>query len=104
MKSLILPIFAATTVLSALSFMSTSSAYAGPIHERQVNQQERIYKGVQQGSISPSEYKKLEAREAKIAAQRRVYLKDGDLNGREAVRLTNAQNRTSRAIYHNRHD
>ena len=104
MKSFILPILAATSVLSTLSLMSPSSASAGPIHERQVNQQERIYKGVQQGTISPLEYKRLEAREAKIAVQRRVYLKDGDLSAKEAVRLTNAQNRTSRAIYRDRHD
>ncbi|GBO55774.1 hypothetical protein APA_3924 [Pseudanabaena sp. lw0831] len=104
MKSLILPILATTSLLSAIAILNPNSASAGPIHERQVNQQERIYKGVQQGTISQQEYKKLEAREAKIAAQRRVYLSDGDLNRKEAARLTNAQNRTSRAIYRDRHD
>ena len=104
MKSLILPILAATSLVSTITLLNPSSASAGTIRDRQVNQQERIYKGVQQGTISPQEYKKLEAREAKIAAQRRVYLKDGDLSGKEAVRLTNAQNRTSRAIYRDRHD
>jgi len=104
MKSFILPILAATSVLGTLSLMNPSSASAGPIHERQVNQQERIYKGVQQGTISQQEYIKLQAREAKIAAQRRAYLKDGDLTRQEAIRLTNAQNRTSRAIYRDRHD
>ena len=104
MKSFILSILTATSVLSTLSLMSPISASAGTIRDRQVNQQERIYNGVKQGTISQQEYKKLELREAKIAAQRRVYLKDGDLSGKEAVRLTNAQNRTSRAIYRDRHD
>ncbi|MFN6144709.1 MAG: hypothetical protein ACK48A_21255 [Pseudanabaena sp.] len=104
MKSYILPILAATSVLSTLSLMSPSSASAGPIHERQVNQQERIYQGVQEGTISQQESKNLQAREAKIAAQRRAYLKDGELTKKEAFRLTNAQNRASRAIYRDRHD
>jgi hypothetical protein len=104
MKSLILPILAITSVVSTFSLVNPSSASAGTIYNREVNQQERIYKGVQQGTISPLEYKKLEARETKIATQRRVYLKDGDLTKKEAVRLTNAQNRTSRAIYRARHD
>ncbi|BBC22378.1 hypothetical protein [Pseudanabaena sp. ABRG5-3] len=104
MKSLILPILAITSVVSTFSLVNPSSASAGTIYNREVNQQERIYKGVQQGTISQQEYKNLQAREAKIAAQRRAYLKDGDLTTKEAVRLTNAQNRTSRAIYRDRHD
>jgi hypothetical protein len=104
MKSLIFTILTATSLVGTIAFLNPSSASAGEIRTRQVNQQERIYKGVQQGTISPLEYKKLEAREAKIAVQRRVYLKDGDLSGKEAVRLTNAQNLTSRAIYRDRHD
>ena len=104
MKSLILPVLVVTSVLSAIAFLNPRSASAGEIWDRQVNQQQRIYKGVQQGTISQQEFKNLEAREAKIAAQRRVYLRDGNLNRQEAARLTNAQNRTSRAIYRDRHD
>jgi len=104
MKSLILPILAITSVVSTFSLVNPSSASAGTIYNREVNQQERIYKGVQQGTISPFEYQKLEAREAKIAAQRRTYFKDGDLTKKEAVRLNNALDRTSRAIYRDRHD
>jgi hypothetical protein len=104
MKSLILPILAATSLVGTIAFLNPSSASAGEIHDRQVNQQERIYKGLQQGTISQQEYKNLQAREAKIAAQRRAYLSDGNLSLKEAVRLTNAQNRTSSAIYRDRHD
>ncbi len=104
MKSLILPILAATSLVGTIAFLNPSAASAGPIRDRQVNQQERIYKGVQQGTISQQEYKNLQAREAKIAAQRRTYLSDGNLSLKEAVRLTNAQNRTSKAIYRDRHD
>jgi hypothetical protein len=104
LKSLICPVLAVTSVLSAIAFLNPSSASAGTIRDRQVNQQERIYKGVQQGTISQQEYKNLEAREAKIAAQRSAYLRDGKLSHKEAARLTNAQNRVSNAIYRDRHD
>ncbi len=104
MKSLILPILAATSLVSTIAFLNPSAASAGPIHERQVNQQQRIYNGVKQGEISRQEYRNLETREAKIAAQRRVYLRDGNLSHREIARLTNEQNRVSQAIYRDRHD
>ncbi|NUN65463.1 hypothetical protein HCU40_12055 [Pseudanabaena biceps] len=104
MKSLILPIFAVTSLVSAIAFLNPSSASAETIRDRQINQQQRIYNGVQHGEINQRELKNLEAREAKIAAQRRAYLSDDDLNHREKIRLTNAQNRTSMAIYRDRHD
>jgi hypothetical protein len=104
MKNLILPIFAATSIVSAIAFLNPSSASAGEIRVRQVNQEQRIYNGVQQGTISQQEYRNLQAREAKIAAQRRFYISDGSLSRKEAARLTNAQNRVSRVIYRDRHD
>ncbi len=104
MKSFILPILAATSVVSTIALLNPSSASAGPIRDREINQQERIYQGVKQGEISQKEYRNLETREARIDAQRRDYLSDGNLSHREAVRLTNEQNRVSRAIYRDRHD
>ncbi|ELS30377.1 MULTISPECIES: hypothetical protein [Pseudanabaena] len=104
MKSLILPILAITSVVSTLSLVNPSSASAGTIYNREVNQQERIYKGVQQGTISQSEYKNLEKREARIEAQRRNYLSDGHLSRQEAARLTREQNRVSNVIYRDRHN
>lgn len=104
MKSLILPVLVVTSVLSAIAFLNPSSASAGEIRDREVNQQQRIYNGVKQGTISRQEYRNLETREARIAAQRRVYLRDGNLNHREIARLTNEQNRVSQAIYRDRHN
>lgn len=104
MKSLILPVLVVTSVLSAIAFLNPSSASAGEIRDREVNQQQRIYNGVRQGEISRKEYRNLEAREARIEAQRRAYLRDGNLNRREAARLTNEQNRVSQAIYRDRHN
>ncbi|PZO38311.1 MAG: hypothetical protein DCF19_16670 [Pseudanabaena frigida] len=104
MKSLILPIIAATSLVGTIALLNPSSASAGTIRDREVNQQERIYQGVKQGEIGQKEYRNLETREARIDAQRRAYLSDGNLNRREASRLTNEQNRVSRAIYRDRHD
>ena len=104
MKSLLLPIIAVTSVVSAIAVFNPSAASAGPIHDRQINQQERIYQGVQQGTITHTEYRKLEARQAKIAADRRYALRDGNISRKEAAHLTRQQNRTSNAIYRDRHD
>jgi hypothetical protein len=104
MKRLILPILAITSVVSTFSLVNPSSASAGTIYNREVNQQERIYKGVQQGTISQHEYQNLERREERIEAQRRNYLRDGHLNRQEVARLTREENRVSKAIYRDRHD
>ncbi len=104
MKSLILPILAITSVVSTFSLVNPSSASAGTIYNREVNQQERIYKGVQQGTISQREYQNLERREERIDTQRRYYLRDGHLNRQEAAHLTREENRVSNAIYRDRHD
>ena len=79
-----------------------SSASAGTIRNREINQQQRIYQGVKKGEISQKEYRNLEIREAKIAAERRAFLRDGNLSAREKARLTNDQNRVSNAIYRDR--
>ncbi len=104
MKSLILPIFAITSLVSTITLFNPSSAAAGEVRDRQVNQQERIHQGVKQGTISQQEYKKLELREAKIAADRRAALRDGKLTRKEASHLNREQNRTSNAIYRDRHN
>jgi hypothetical protein len=104
MKNIVLSMIAATSVVSAIAIFCPSSASAGPIADRQANQQQRIDKGVQQGTISQREYNKLQSKQEKIAAQRLLYLRDGNLNRKESAQLNNAQNRASRAIYRDRHD
>jgi hypothetical protein len=49
MKSLIWQVLVVTSALSAIAFLNPSSASAGEIRDRQVNQQQRIYNGVKQG-------------------------------------------------------
>ena len=44
MKSLVLTILTATSLVGTISFLNPNAASAGPIRDRQVNQQERIYK------------------------------------------------------------
>jgi hypothetical protein len=105
MKSLILPILAITSVVGTFSLVNPSSASAGTIYNRELNQQQRIYDGVKQGTINPSEFRNLERREAHIDDQRRYYLsRDGYLNRQEEGRLNSELNRVSNAIYRDRHD
>jgi hypothetical protein len=80
------------------------AASAGEIHQREVHQQQRIFSGVQQGSLTRGEFRQLERREVGIERARRRDLKDGKLSAQEKLQLTRRQNELSEAIYRQKHD
>jgi len=91
--------------LCAAALLIPTVASAGPIQHRQANQQQRIYKGVQNGSLTGKEYRNLQRREQSIAAQRYRDVHDGGgLTAYERQRLNNRLNNTSQAIYREKHD
>jgi hypothetical protein len=91
--------------LCAAALLMPAVAFAGPIQHREVNQQQRIYKGVQNGSLTGKEYRNLQRREQSIAAQRYRDVHDGGgLNRYERQRLNNRLDNTSQAIYRDKHD
>jgi hypothetical protein len=91
--------------LCAAVLLVPTIASAGPIQHREVNQQQRIYKGVQNGSLTGKEYRNLQRREQSIAAQRYRDVHDGGgLTAYERQRLNNRLDNTSQAIYRNKHD
>ncbi|CAN1212131.1 hypothetical protein TUMEXPCC7403_18135 [Tumidithrix helvetica PCC 7403] len=102
MKALTLALIATTALGTAL--YSPTSASAGEVANRLERQQERIYKGVQQGQISPAEYQNLQRREASINTQRQNALSDGHLSAQEYRQLNRREDRVSRSIYRDRHD
>jgi hypothetical protein len=79
-------------------------AGAGPITERQEQQQDRIAEGIVSGSLNPREAARLETEQAVIGAEKRVFLQDGRLGPRERAKLRRDQNRASRHIYKEKHD
>ena len=93
-------------ILAFLSIKSTGFAQTATprITERQVNQQERIAQGVKSGELTPRESEHLEAREAKIQHDKKLAKSDGTVTPAERARLNREENRTSRAIYSQKHD
>lgn len=84
------------------------SAYAADTDqralERNVNQQERIEKGLDTGQLSTREAGQLERTESRIDHMEAHALKDGDVTKTEAARIEQAQDRASRQIYVQKHD
>jgi hypothetical protein len=89
-------------VLCAVLFPLAASA--GEIHQREVNQQQRIFSGVQQGALTHGEFRRLESRAAAIERTRLRDLKDSKLSASEKAQLTRRQNELSEAIYRQKHD
>ncbi|MFC5864351.1 hypothetical protein ACFPT7_18745 [Acidicapsa dinghuensis] len=95
----------ATFTLATL--LAGGSAFAqGTIRNREVRQQDRIANGVRSGQLTPRETAHLERREARINHQVRVDRRrdGGRLNVAQRRRIHREQNRTSRAIYRDKHN
>ncbi len=96
---------AAATAVAGTIIASPMSASAGPIRDRMVNQQQRVYHGVQNGTITGAEYRKLERREASVALQRAYYSQTrGGLQPWEKARLNHRLDNISHTIYRDKHD
>jgi hypothetical protein len=74
------------------------------VTKRQINQQQRIKEGVKSGELTRAEAAKLEAREAKIQHDKKMAKADGVVTPQERAKLNREENRTSRAIYRQKHD
>ena len=87
------------------SLSKVSAQTATPVTtERQVNQQERIQQGAASGALTPRETRRLEARQAKVANDKREAKADGVVTPAEKRKLNREQNRNSRAIRRQKHD
>jgi hypothetical protein len=74
------------------------------VDRREARQQKRIEKGVKSGELTPREAGRLEAREAKIQNDEARAKADGKVTKVERKKLNRELNRTSRAIYRQKHD
>jgi len=94
-------LFTAFLAFAAKGFSQTKTP---EINKRQVNQQERIAGGVKSGELTAKETEHLESREAKIQADKKEAKSDGKVTKQERAKLNKEENRTSRAIYRQKHD
>jgi hypothetical protein len=76
------------------------------VQKRQANQQERIGKGIEKGSLTPGEATKLEKRENNIekAKQRDMAAHNGHLTKAEQHNLNKRENHVSKDIYKKKHN
>lgn len=105
MKRFVRSALLATTALLPL-LVAAGNASAGEVYHREVNQQDRIYQGVDHGTLTPSEYRNLEHREAALntARQRDLRRNDGRLTPQDYRRLNARENNLSRSIYQDKHN
>jgi hypothetical protein len=82
-----------------------STAFAGEIGQRKQNQQDRIGKGVTNGSLTPKETARLEHKEAHLNKQiRNDRQSGGGLSNAERRQINRKQDRLSHEIYNQKHD
>ena len=78
----------------------------GKIKARKENQQKRIAKGVENGSLTAKETARVEGKEAKINKEVRTERKEngGNLTTQEKAKVNRQQNKVSKEIYKQKHD
>jgi hypothetical protein len=91
----------ATSVLSTAAWAQTT---AEQDQQRDVNQQERIEQGLKSGQLSTKEAGSLERDEQHEDHMEAKDLKNGSISPAEQAKLNAAQNKTSNAIYNDKHN
>ena len=97
------PIIIAAVLLAGILGFS-QSASAGVFKNRQINQEHRIQRGISNGQITPREARKLYRDQRQVRQLRRHFLADGRLSHREYKILTYRLDRSSKRIYHYKHN
>ena len=91
--------------LIGLTALTAAAPAEARINQRQYRQQQRIANGVNSGQLNARETNRLDRREDHITNYEARARASGDgLNGRERYRIERMQDRTSRAIYRQKHD
>jgi len=101
---LALAVFAVLVVTSVNASAQTSRhCRRGNINARQERQQDRIVRGINNGSLTAGEAARIESQEARINAIE-ARLRENGLSPSERARLERDLNRESRNIYRQEHD
>ena len=81
------------------SFAASAQTSAANTTQRDVNQEQRIENGLQNGSITTRENAELQRDEAHVDKLQAQDMKNGAMTPAEKAQLTAAQNKTSRDIH-----
>lgn len=101
MKKLFLFISITTFTVIAASAQNTNTP---KVDQRQENQQKRIGKGIENGSLTSQEATRLEQQQTHIQHMEDKAKADGNVTAAERARLQAAENRSSRNIYRKKHN
>lgn len=100
-------IFAALFVVFGLASSDFAQTKSHPysINNREQRQQKRIRRGIKSGELTAKETYKLEKQQYKLRRTEAKYRRSGNgLTWRERYKLQRQLNRSSRAIYRQKHD
>jgi len=87
-----------TALLAGAAFGASAQTTDSTV-QRDINQQQRIEQGLQNGTLTTREGAELERQQADIDRLQQKALRDGTLSGADQARLRAAQNAESRQIY-----
>ncbi|MDR3697184.1 hypothetical protein [Mucilaginibacter sp.] len=88
----------------AITSMAQAQDRTPVINHRLHNQDRRISQGVRSGELTRNETRNLRADDRRIAYQRNSAQAAGRMSRAERSHLRNKENRTSRAIYRDKHN
>jgi hypothetical protein len=93
-------------LIVALAVIATAPAFAGTprLDAREHNQKARIHQGVEFGSLTRPEARRLREGEARLNYNEARAKADGVVTPAERARLNNEANRESERIYRQKHD
>jgi hypothetical protein len=111
MKKIILATVTAMTLLGSAGVASATEYRGwgwgwgqGTGERREARQEAAIEQGRRNGSLTPSEYRALQAEQANIDRLQNRAKADGVVTRRESAEIRNAQNSATRHIYQETHD
>ncbi|MBW2109809.1 MAG: hypothetical protein JRI36_14280 [Deltaproteobacteria bacterium] len=104
MKTVGVGIITMVTAVGMLTSLLVSPALAGPIGQRQIAQQKRIFQGVAEDELTWQEYRQLQREQCRIQKSKQCAWRDGTLSPKERLRLRCRQNRASRHIFVKKHN
>ena len=88
----------------AVTSIASAQTRTPVINHREHRQERRINQGVRSGELTRGEAHHLRADERRISAEKRMARADGHVSGAERRQIRRDENRTSRAIYRDKHN
>jgi len=106
MKRVMISILTAGLLTGTASMSFAADEKESTIKQRKENQQKRIAKGVQNGSLTPRETARIERQESKLNKEVRQDRKanGGNLTNKEKAKVNRQQDKLSKEIYNQKHD